>query len=214
MFNKSLTIVLPIYNGASRLRKQVNEILELASELTDRFGILIVDDGSTDATSEVAEELAARYPQISLRRHRHRAGLGPTIEHVHRRVRSDAVILHDGVTPIDANEMRNVWRRWVAQTTGHVEGAGASSAWQHEICDFANLPAIHAAMERAHGKVLGFQLVTPHQPADAPTQAESTTPSIPRTDAAHLPRKNGMGSIPNFPRPKFLSALAEFALGE
>ena len=54
VFNKSLTVVLPVYNGESRLRKSVNEILELASELTSKFGVLIIDDGSNDATNEVA----------------------------------------------------------------------------------------------------------------------------------------------------------------
>ena len=59
MLNKSLTIVLPVHNAESRLRKNVSELLELASELTAKFGVLIIDDGSTDATFEVAEELAS-----------------------------------------------------------------------------------------------------------------------------------------------------------
>src|SRR3954471_10234555 len=92
VLNKSLTVVLPVYNGETRLRKSVHEILELASELTSKFGVLIIDDGSNDATSEVAEELPARCPQVSVRRNRHRSGLGPAIEYVQRRVRSDAVI--------------------------------------------------------------------------------------------------------------------------
>ena len=56
--NKSLTIVLPVHNGESKLRSCVREILEVASDMTSAFGILIVDDGSTDATYEVAEELS------------------------------------------------------------------------------------------------------------------------------------------------------------
>ena len=115
VLNKSLTVVLPVYNGETRLRKSVHEILELASELTSRFGVLIIDDGSNDATYEVAEELAAHYPQVSVRRHRHRRGLGSAIDYAQRRVRSDAVIVHDGVTPIDAGEIRSLWRRWIAR---------------------------------------------------------------------------------------------------
>ena len=114
VLTKSLTVVLPIHNGESRLRSHVRELLEVGSELTTDFKILIVDDGSTDATFEVAEELVAHYPQVRIRRHRHRRGLGPVIEYVRRSVRSDAVIFHDGVTPIDYNQMRNVWRRWIA----------------------------------------------------------------------------------------------------
>ena len=215
MLNKSLTIVLPVYNGASRLRTQVREILELASELTNEFGILIVDDGSNDATFEVAEELATRYPQISVRRHRHRAGLGPTIEHIQRSVRSDAVIMHDGLTPIDPNQMRIVWRRWLAESADNSTAIAAATALQSDICDLPNLPAIHAVMERSHGRVLGFQLVTPQPDSDiqSPDEALAAT-NMPRTDAAHMPRQLGVGEIPRLPRPKFLTAVAAFALGE
>src|SRR5687767_10572113 len=81
VFNKSLTVVLPVYNGETRLRKNVSEILELASELTTRFGVLIIDDGSNDATYEVAEELAAHFPQVKVHRQRHRRGLGSAIDY-------------------------------------------------------------------------------------------------------------------------------------
>jgi cellulose synthase/poly-beta-1,6-N-acetylglucosamine synthase-like glycosyltransferase len=212
VLNKSLTIVLPVYNGAARIRAQVPEILELASELTNRFGILIVDDGSTDSTFEVAEELAARYPQISVRRHRHRAGLGATLDHIQRSVRSDAVIMHDGVTPIDPNQMRSVWSRWVAETKG---GTDSAVALYSDVCDFADLPAIHAAMERAHGRLLGFQMLTSPPLPDTQVHGESSADEkLPRTDAAHGRRELGVGQIPRLPRPKFLSAVAAFALGE
>jgi glycosyltransferase involved in cell wall biosynthesis len=212
--NKSLTIVLPVHNGESRLRSDVARMLDLASELTSDFGILIVDDGSTDATYEVAEDMATRYPQIAVRRHRHRCGLGPAIEHVQRNVRSDAVIFHDGLTPMNVNQMRNVWRRWIAQNDVE-QGAGNPAAQQQEICDFDNLPAIHAAMERAHGQLPGFQLIAlSKQDRPGETTECADTVSSPRTDAAHVSRGEGVGRIPRLPRPKLLSAIADFAFGE
>jgi Glycosyl transferase family 2 len=210
--SKSLTIVLPVHNGESRLRNCVREILEVASDLTSAFGILIVDDGSTDSTFEVAEELSARYPQITVRRHRHHRGLGPTIDYVQRHVRSDAVMIHDGVTPIDAHQMRNEWRRWIAGSQNAAKFSDPATL-QTDICDFANLPAIHAAMERSHSRMIGFQLVAPMQangadPIDATEPANSS-----RNDAAPRQRPD-IGRIPPLPRPKFLQAIAEFAFGE
>jgi glycosyltransferase involved in cell wall biosynthesis len=213
VLKKSLTIVLPVHNGESRLRTDVHEMLELASELTANFGILIVDDGSSDSTFEVAEGLAARYPQITVKRHRHRCGLGPVMEFVRRSVRSDAVMFHDGVTPIDANQMRNVWRRWIAQL-GNGDPRDNIPALQQDICDFADLPAIHAAMERAHGQVLGFHLVVPQSETDSADADGAASTSLPRNDAALLTRRRSVGQIPRLPRPKFLSSIAEFARGE
>jgi cellulose synthase/poly-beta-1,6-N-acetylglucosamine synthase-like glycosyltransferase len=209
--NKSLTIVLPVHNGESKLRRCVREILEVASEMTSAFGILIVDDGSTDATFEVAEELSARYPQVTVRRHRYHRGLGPTIEYVQRHIRSDAVMIHDGVTPIDPNQMRNEWRRWMARSQ---DGVGSDHMMlQGDVCDFANLPAIHAAMERSHCRMLGFQLVAPAQDDDVSSLAKGGDSSRPPRDATSRQRPD-LGRIPALPRPKFLTAIAEFALGE
>ena len=215
VLTKSLTVVLPIHNGESRLRSHVRELLDVGSELTTDFKILIVDDGSTDATFEVAEELVAHYPQVRIRRHSHRRGLGPVIEYVQRSVRSDAVIFHDGVTPIDYNQMRNVWRRWIAGFGTEHKQLPASESQPHDVCDFANLPAIHAAMERAHGQLLGFHLIVPQtNSSDEAIVDNLVTSDSPRTDGAHTTKQAGVGQIPRMPRPKFLSALAQFALGE
>lgn len=213
MLNKSLTVVLPVYNGETRLRKSVHEILELASELTSKFGVLIIDDGSNDATYEVAEELAAHYPQVSVRRHRHRCGLGPTIEYAQRSIRSDAVIVHDGIAPIDAGEMRNLWRRWIHETAPQKDRS-AISTMQDAMHELANLPAIHAAMEKAHSRVIGFQMITPSETLETSTDEMAPASPTSRTDAAPISDRRSIGQIPPLPRPKFLSALATFALGE
>ncbi len=213
MLNKSLTVVLPVYNGETRLRKSVHEVLELASELTSKFGVLIIDDGSNDATFEVAEELAARYPQVSVRRHRHCRGLGPTIDYVQRHVRSDAVIMHDGASPIDAGEMRSLWRRWIHQTSP-TNDRPATGTMHDAVRDLANLPAIHAAMEKAHGRVIGFQLILPTEVMETSTDELASARQTSRSDASPNSHQRGLGRIPPLPRPKFLSALANFALGE
>lgn len=213
MLNKSLTVVLPVHNGETRLRKSVHEILELASELTSKFGVLIIDDGSNDATYEVAEELAARYPQVSVRRHRHSRGLGPAIDYVQRHVHSDAVIMHDGTSPINAGEMRSLWRNWVQQTSD-AQDRPTTDGLQNAMRELANLPAIHAAMEKAHNRVMGFQLIAPAAAADGAADEPASPLRTSRSDAAPAADRNSVGQIPRLPRPKFLSALANFAMGE
>ena len=205
--NKSLTIVLPVYNGESQLALSVTEMLELASDLTPHFKIMIVDDGSTDETSTVAQELAHRYPQVSVERQRQRSGLGPIISLVRRRVDSDVVIVHDGVSPIDAVQVRRLWRQRDAQSSPAV------TSTKRDMNDLATVRATHDAMALVHGRVMGFHLLEPL------SQDGKTVPAAPpKSDRPIVkPRPNdrsGVGQIPHLPRPNFLSALAEFTLGE
>jgi glycosyltransferase involved in cell wall biosynthesis len=201
----SLTIVLPVHNGESRLRSCVGEILELASELTPDFAVLIVDDGSTDDTLAAAEELSACYPQISVRRQRERRGLQRTLQELRRSVRSDVVIVHDGVSAIDPNQVRTLWRAHVARKM-----PARPAQLPGNAAGLADIGQTHAAMARAHSRLLGFQLLGPQAEA-----ADASLPILPqRADAAQVKPQPGVGQIPPLPRPKFLSALADFALGE
>lgn len=222
MSNKSLTIVLPVHNAESRLRSNVGELLELASELTSKFGVLIIDDGSTDATYEVAEELATRFPQVSVKRHRYCRGLGETLQYVQRRVRSDAVMVHDGVTPINQQQIRKLWRQWLGSAAPLVNASAIPAEANRDSFDLADLRSIHSAMERAHSQLAGFQLMSLPEHGAAfidplPTIAHHPIVDRARQEtlrASHRAHSEGLGQIPRLPRPKFLSALAAFAFGE
>ena len=66
---RSLTVLLPVQDAQATLTETVEEVLDVAAELTDRFELLIIDDGSADATSEIAHELTRHYPQVRAIRH-------------------------------------------------------------------------------------------------------------------------------------------------
>jgi len=203
--NRSLTIVLPVYNIESRLSQNVEQMLELASDLTTQFSILIVDDGSTDDTSTVAHELATRYPQVKVRRQRQRSGLGPIISMVQRRVDSDVVIVHDGVTPIDAVQVRRLWRQSDSQSTP------VAAASKRDLSELAHVRTTHDALALAHERVMGFHLLEPLRQ----NEKAAPLPTTFRPDAKPQPsERSGVGHIPPLPRPNFLSAIAEFTLGE
>jgi len=72
--HRSVTVLLPVYNAQSTLLGRAMKALETASDLGEQFELVIVDDGSTDYTSEVAFELARDYPQIHAVRHGRRLG--------------------------------------------------------------------------------------------------------------------------------------------
>ncbi len=70
-----LSILLPVHNAQATLAADVANLLDVLPELTTWFDLLIIDDGSTDATCEIAEELVLAYPQVRLVRHTMRRGI-------------------------------------------------------------------------------------------------------------------------------------------
>lgn len=57
----TLSVVIPAYNYAAVLPRAVESVLA-QTESADSVELLVVDDGSTDDTAAVLEQLQTRYP--------------------------------------------------------------------------------------------------------------------------------------------------------
>lgn len=55
-----LSVVIPAFNEARRLAPTLAEVLSFLERRGESFEVLVADDGSTDATSTVAEEFSSR----------------------------------------------------------------------------------------------------------------------------------------------------------
>ena len=75
----SLTIVVPAYNEAGSLEAVVGQIASLVRDSPREHEIVVVDDGSDDATFELAEGLARTLPAIRVVRHQRNLGSGAAI---------------------------------------------------------------------------------------------------------------------------------------
>ena len=53
-----VSLVLPAYNEARRLRNTVDKVALRLMDITRSFEIIIAEDGATDGTDRVAKELA------------------------------------------------------------------------------------------------------------------------------------------------------------
>ncbi|MDQ6992857.1 MAG: glycosyltransferase family 2 protein [Mariprofundus sp.] len=75
-----LSVIIPAYNEADRLPKTLQEAHEwLTQSLGETFEILVVDDGSSDATSESVSVLMASMPELRLLQQPENRGKGAAV---------------------------------------------------------------------------------------------------------------------------------------
>lgn len=65
--NKTLSIIIPAYNEEARLGKTIREILIYVETEKPDTELIVVDDGSTDATTEVAKKACAEFPRVKIK---------------------------------------------------------------------------------------------------------------------------------------------------
>lgn len=59
-----LSIVVPVYNGGHYLASLLNSLYDLNQVMTDKFEVILVDDGSTDQSLSECQLIAQKYPNI------------------------------------------------------------------------------------------------------------------------------------------------------
>ena len=109
MTDNTLSIILPVHNAQETLALRVAGMLEILSELTSRFELLIVDDGSTDETPDVANQLTRQFPQVELVWQSDRDGTNTALRMGLERARGNIVFVHDKAGPLGRQDLRRIW---------------------------------------------------------------------------------------------------------
>jgi dolichyl-phosphate beta-glucosyltransferase len=105
--NESLSIIVPAYNEAEGIESSLGTILAFARSCARPADVILVDDGSTDATVERVEAFQARLtpqdPPVQLVRQGANRGKGAAVRSGFDRARGDIVLFTDAdlSAPID-----------------------------------------------------------------------------------------------------------------
>jgi glycosyltransferase involved in cell wall biosynthesis len=92
----ALSYFFPAHNEAANVEGLVAEALHTLPGLADTFEIVIVDDGSKDATPAIADALAAAHPEVRAIHHPTNLGYGAALRSGFAAARYDHLAFTDG----------------------------------------------------------------------------------------------------------------------
>jgi glycosyltransferase involved in cell wall biosynthesis len=97
-----LSILMPVYNERERVERAIAEVLD--TELPDEFELIIVNDGSTDGTSEILRE-GDWGPKVRLLEHASNQGKGAAIRTALREARGQYSAIFDADLEYDPADL-------------------------------------------------------------------------------------------------------------
>ena len=118
-----LSIVIPAYNEADGIEPVVRELARLMGASGIDHEILVVDDGSTDGTSDVIRELAEELESVRLLAHPHNRGYGAALKSGIRAARSDTIAITDADGTYPNVDLPGLYRRLGEEHAEMVVGA-------------------------------------------------------------------------------------------
>jgi dolichol-phosphate mannosyltransferase len=91
---RSVSVCFPAYNEEATIERVLNEAYELLRASGLDYEILVCNDGCTDGTGRIAEEVASRLPQIRVLHNPRNLGIRATFERLYREATKDFVFLN------------------------------------------------------------------------------------------------------------------------
>jgi len=109
-----ISVVLPAYNEAAVLHELRERVDSALARTEARYEIIFVNDGSTDATGKILDELAAAHPAVKVLHFSRNFGHQAAVEAGVRTASGDAVIVMDSDLQDDPAAIVDFVKAWQA----------------------------------------------------------------------------------------------------
>ena len=119
MTQPQLSVIIPVYNERYTVRELVRRVV--AVDVSKE--IVMVDDGSTDGTSEILKSIAARYPEVRLFQQPRNQGKGAAIRRGIQEATGEFLIIQDADLEYDPAEYPSLLKPLLAGEADVVYGS-------------------------------------------------------------------------------------------
>ena len=101
-----LSVFLPAFNEEENIKKTTLNVKNVLKEISESWEIIVVDDGSTDNTSELVKDLSKKDKRIRLVRHSKNKGYGGALKTGFKSAKYPWVVFLDSDGQFDFSEVK------------------------------------------------------------------------------------------------------------
>jgi glycosyltransferase involved in cell wall biosynthesis len=106
-----LSVFFPAYNDSGTIASMVIRAVQAAAEHTPDYEVIVVNDGSADATPAILDELARTYGHVRVVHHAKNRGYGGALQTGFRSATKELIFYTDGDAQYDPAELSALWAR-------------------------------------------------------------------------------------------------------
>src|SRR3989338_4883737 len=104
----ALSIVIPIYNSASKVSVTVDKLVQFCRRSGYDFEILLRDDHSADGAIDLLRQIPEKYPGVKVFENERNQGLGYTLRQLFDDAKGEAVVYFDCDLPFGADILKEL----------------------------------------------------------------------------------------------------------
>ena len=208
----SLSVVILCFNEELVVHECVTEAIQTLRPLSRDLQVVIVEDGSTDGTHSILQDLARCYPEIEIVCHKRNLGYGTSLSHGIHAARNEYVLCVDGDRQFDFGDAKRFLE--LAESYEIIGGCREprADAWHRRATGWLYNQVVRRTLALQIKDVdCGFKLfrrsaacaLFPTKStfavwAEAMTRAERLGYRCASINIRHLPRETGKSKVFNF----------------
>ena len=103
-----ISVFFPAYNDEKTIGTLVSQALNLLPSLTDNYEVVVINDGSADATRRILEDLARKSKHLKVINHEQNFGYGMALRSGFSHASKDLIFYTDGDGQYDVREIQKL----------------------------------------------------------------------------------------------------------
>ena len=107
----ALSIFFPFWNEEENIEAVIKKAIPVAQRVGDKWEIIMVDDGSSDKTLEIAKKLAKNDPRLVVVSHSSNRGYGAALKTGLSTAKYDLIVFNDGDGQFDLLEVEKFFEK-------------------------------------------------------------------------------------------------------